>query len=119
MTRDEIIQFLIRRAGYDPRAADVVAARLLGSSPEVQEGFRVWRLSGRSPELCIAGFTVDRLIREHSMSPVAALLTLDWLVREPERAAASLAKGHDSVELRAPVGAGEGKPESNSSGDSA
>ncbi len=33
------------------------------------------------------------------MKPPAALLTLDWLLREPDKAVASLRKGHDWVRV--------------------
>ena len=42
------------------------------------------------PKLSIAGYTLQRLIDEHGMLPVAAFLTLDWLLRDPARATASL-----------------------------
>lgn len=31
------------------------------------------------------------------MNEVAGFLTLDWLLREPEKAIASLKKGHDTI----------------------
>jgi hypothetical protein len=95
MDRHELTTSLIEDFGYPTRAADVVAERILRGSPEMREGFQHLRSTGVLPALCIAGYTVDRLIREHDMKPVAALLMIDWLLCEPERAAASLRKGHD------------------------
>lgn len=100
MDHSEVKRRLVDDFGYRARAAEIVAERLLSSSPAVQEAFLAWRSADAYPELCVAGYTVARLIREHSMEPVAALLTLDWLSREPERAAASLRKGHDRVVSR-------------------
>jgi hypothetical protein len=100
MDRTELAASLVEDFGYSTRAAEIAAARLLGSRSEIREAFRLWRARGVQPTLCIAGYTVDRLIREHGMLPVAALLTLDWLAREPSRAAESLRKGHDRVSSR-------------------
>ena len=41
--------------------------------------------------------TIQRLIEQHNMKPIAAFLTLDWLSREPEAAIASLKCGYDRV----------------------
>ncbi len=33
----------------------------------------------------------------HKMNPIAAFLTLDWLIREPEQAIESLKHGYDFI----------------------
>lgn len=45
----------------------------------------------------VQGYTPQKLINEHGMSPIAAIFTLDWLIREPDRARLSLERGHDSI----------------------
>ena len=97
MDRQALTADLIEDFGYSTPAAQVAAGRLLGSGPEVRRAFQSLRMTGAPPTLCIAGYTVERLAREHGMYPVAALLTLDWLMQEPEKATASLRKGHDHV----------------------
>ena len=105
MDRRELKLDLMHQFGYSSRAAEIVSGQLLHSSPVIQEAFRAWRLSGTQPDMCVAGYTVDRLTHEHGMTAVAALLTLDWLIREPEKAVASLHRGHDHV-----VGRSRGEP---------
>lgn len=67
---------------FSIRLARSIAERLLRASPAVQAAFLAWESAGTPPELCVAGYTVERLMREHGMKPMAALLTLDWLARE-------------------------------------
>jgi len=45
----------------------------------------------------IEGYSMNRLLTEHNMTPIAAFLTLDWLMREPAIALASLNKGRESL----------------------
>jgi len=51
------------------------------------------------PEIAVEGYTVGSLMLRHGMNKVAAVLTLDYLRRDPEKALDSLRKGHDSVGL--------------------
>jgi hypothetical protein len=91
---------LTRDFGYPPNGARAVASRLTAMTGPVDEAFRSWWATGVTPEIEIEGFTVDRLREEHGMNEIAALLTLDWLNRDPIAAAASLHKGHDVVRRR-------------------
>lgn len=43
------------------------------------------------------GYSVQQLMTERGMNPIAALLTIGWLMQEPEIAKASLKKGSDHV----------------------
>ncbi len=95
-----LVPRLMDEFGYPAAGARLVAEDLARSAAEVQDAFCAWWNTGVIPELEVMGYTVHRLIQEHGMQPVAALLTLDWLTREPERALASLRKGHDRVMTR-------------------
>jgi hypothetical protein len=95
--REELMERLIREWGYPASGARLVADRISRLDTAVLEAFRQWWSSGNLPELTVAGYTVVRLMHEHGMNPIAALLTLDWLKREPAQALASLRSGHDQV----------------------
>jgi len=45
----------------------------------------------------VEGYTVEMLMKEHSMNEIAAFLTLDWIIREPQKALKSLQKGHERI----------------------
>lgn len=53
--------------------------------------------TGKEPEMVVEGYSYDTLRKEHRMNPIAALLTLDYLLREPEKAKESLRRGHDYI----------------------
>jgi hypothetical protein len=94
---DTIRTRLTREFGYSESGARIVAEKLIACSPQIKSAIAVWWNTGDLTDLEIEGFTVQRLMEQHGMKPIAAFLTLDWLVREPERARASLARGHDRV----------------------
>ena len=98
LSLDEVVRRLTEEYGYPPEGARMVADKLMGCSPQVWAAFGVWWESGDVGDLEIEGYTVQRLAAEHGMKPIAAFLTLDWLVREPQRALTSLRRGHDRVQ---------------------
>ncbi len=47
---------------------------------------------GIEPMVEIEGYTVGKLKEDHSMNEVSAMLTLDWMKKDPQNAKASLVK---------------------------
>lgn len=97
MERETIINRLTSEYNYPPQGAQLVATKIETLTLEIRPLFEEWWKSGYLPDFEIEQYSVKRLMDEHGMNPVAAFLTLDWLVREPKAAAASLKKGHDKV----------------------
>lgn len=93
-----LVPQLVGELGYSPHAADIVARELIEAAPRVRDVFFQWWETGKIAELEVEGYSVQRLMDERNMNPVAACLTLDWLIKEPEAALASLARGYDWVE---------------------
>lgn len=96
-TRDELIVRLIDEFGFPSQGAALIADKLLDLQPVLKLSFEEWWKTGRLPDLKIEGYSLGKLMSDHGMKTVAAFLTLDWLLREPERAKASLKRGHDFV----------------------
>ncbi len=97
MEKPEIIQRLTGELGYPESGAYVVAEKLLALAPEVNAGFECWWRTGEIQPLEVEGYTIEKLMTKHSLKPIAAFLTLDWLVREPEKAKAAVERGHDRI----------------------
>jgi len=97
ITASELLPRLVGEYGYSARGADLVANKLVMAAPEVQEAFLHWWATCEFPEIQIEGHSLESLVAQHSMNPIAAFLTLDWLLRAPAEAKASLARGHDRV----------------------
>lgn len=104
MQATAFVQRLVDEYGYPEDGALVVLDKLVAAAPEIQAAFRTWLLTGALPELQVAGFAAEQLTRDHGLNPIATLLTLDWLLREPERAARTLRRGRDLVKPGGPIG---------------
>ena len=96
----DLIPRLRKEFDYPPTGAQMVAADLRACGPAIRAAFWQWWNAGAlDADLEVEGYTLKRLAEEHGMTPIAAFLTLDWLVKEPEAALASLARGHDRIEI--------------------
>ena len=90
---EQLIKTLIKR-GYPNNAAKQTAVNLEKMAPELKKALRIWVEENTMPVRRVNGYTTDSLMsRFKGMSYPAALLTLDWLRREPEKARQIIEKG--------------------------
>ncbi|WP_270491396.1 hypothetical protein [Bacteroides finegoldii] len=88
-----IYNILIER-GYDPHSARLVSAELIHLSQPLSGFLETWiKNISEEGDLEINSYSLSRLRRERNMTYPAALLTMDWLIKEPEQALKSLEKG--------------------------
>jgi hypothetical protein len=92
-----VTQRLMNEFEYPEQGAGMVAEQIAALVPPLRAAFSEWWETGTMPHVEVEGYTVERLRQEHSLNPLAALLTLDWLAREPEAARAAIGQGHDEV----------------------
>ena len=97
MESQGIIFRLTSEFGYTPKGATIVANQLARLDPGLEIPFLTWLGTGDIPEVSVEDYSLASLIHDHKMNPIAAFLTLDWLIREPTRARASLRRGHDFI----------------------
>lgn len=97
MEINQVKDRLVREYGYSSSGVEIIAAQLLRLEPQLSAAFEEWWNSGNVPKAEIEGYSFERLQNEHGMNPIAAFLTLDWLLREPEKAKVALSKGHDRL----------------------
>lgn len=96
---EDLKQRLIAEFGYREQDAERVTQSLQTCAPHIQKAFEQWWHDGSlDTALEIHGYTLKRLMDDYDFNPVNALLTMDWLLREPEMALAALAEGYDHVE---------------------
>ena len=98
LLKKELVDGLITKFGYPKSGAALVSGKLLHLQRPIKSIFKDWWLLGENPDVEIEGYTFESLMELHKMNPIAAFLTLDWLIREPERAKESLKHGYDYVE---------------------
>ncbi|WP_288360693.1 hypothetical protein [uncultured Bacteroides sp.] len=89
---DEIKNILVVR-GYTERQAFVVASELFQMDDSLQQGLRCWLVSEEETDYTVEGFKLSELKYKFEMTYPAALLTIDWLIKEPERAVKSINRG--------------------------
>ena len=97
LSREELLTGLVDTYGYPPQGAAVVAAKLLNLQPQLRQEFEQWWREGTLPTLNVEGYTAEQLMQERHLTPIAAILTLDWLVREPQKALEAIVRGADVV----------------------
>lgn len=70
----------------------MVATELTKVSPSLQKLVRKW-IAGEQLDYSSNGYSVFGLMKSRRMTYPAALLTIDWIIKEPDKAIASLKKG--------------------------
>ena len=90
---EEIANILVDR-GYPENAAEIVAGKLSNLSGQLKEAAQTWLKTSNEPVVASNGYSTKTLMERHpGMTYPAALLTVDWLEREPEKAKSIIEKG--------------------------
>lgn len=92
MDRNTILT-LLKEEAYPIHMIEKTVAKLENLQPSIASLFSNWVNTGKIPEESIEGFTYSILVNDYGMKPVGAFLTLDWLVRDPQRAYNALKRG--------------------------
>lgn len=90
--KNEIIRVLVDELGYSQREAELTADDLLDLHPSLQAAFSQWLRSRTAANLEAEGFTTQKLMLNKKFTYPAALIALDWLLKEPETAKAALSQ---------------------------
>lgn len=86
------IKTKLKEQGYDNRSASMVATEMVKVDNDLNALVVDW-LNGKEPDFEAQGYTISGLMKSRGMTYPAALLTLDWLIKEPEKALESLKRG--------------------------
>lgn len=92
MERNRIIEIL-KEQGYPTFMLEKTADKVENLSQPLKESFSMWAEYGIEPSLSIKGYSYNILIERFNMKPIGAFLTLDWILREPEKAIENLNRG--------------------------
>jgi hypothetical protein len=97
----DLLPRLTSEFGYKPPVAKQVAERLACADPQIRVAFwRWWETGEIDNALEIEGYTIERLMTERKLKPVAAFSTLVWLRSDPQQALSTLRRGFDRVTFR-------------------
>ena len=89
MDKETLVKNLIQR-GYDEKSANLVAKDLLELDSPLNDYLCQWIEGEIITDYTIDNCSVFGLMQERSMTYPAALLTMDWIIKEPEKALKSL-----------------------------
>lgn len=85
---------IMERTHCDEQTAERLEAKLKIISAELKPILDAWLDSGEEKnDIVFHGYSVNSLMKKNGMKFTGALLTLDWLIREPEKAAAVIEQG--------------------------
>lgn len=90
----KILSVLIDRMGYTQEVAFQVEKEILNLDSKLKEVFDAWLETGEEfADTSVRGFSLGDLKKDYEMNFIAAILTLDWLIKSPEEAEISLQEG--------------------------
>lgn len=78
---------------YPDYMLEQTADKIERMDERIKAAFEEWVDNDVIPTIEIEGWSYNKLVEKFKMRPVAAFLALDWLTREPEKAAKALKRG--------------------------
>ena len=79
--------------GYTEKQAASVASDLLDVDEQLKDGIQHWLATNEEEDYEIVGFKLSELKQQFDMTYPAALLTIDWLIKEPDLAMKAIKRG--------------------------
>lgn len=89
----ENISNILQKRGYSEKQSASVAAELQDMDGSLKTLLNKWLVSEEENDYHVEGFSLLELKRKFDMTYPAALLTMDWLIKEPENAIRSINRG--------------------------
>ena len=91
---DNVRELLMSRLGYSEQDAIVLCADLERLDQALVPVLNRWIETGDCAGATVhSGYSIDSLCSEFEMNFIAAILTLDWIIKEPEQALSALKSG--------------------------
>lgn len=92
MKTEDIYNVLLDK-GYNELQAKRLCKDLSELSPNLAKCFDVWARDGEENDFSSHGLSVKGLIAKYSLKYPAALLSMDWVVKEPDKAVKVINRG--------------------------
>lgn len=93
MEKNYIYNKLIER-GYDDKSACLIIPDLMQLHNPLDKYLELWiQDKTQESDYILNNYSVKQLMKERNMTYPAALLTMDWLIKEPNQAIKSLKRG--------------------------
>lgn len=88
---------LAAKGGYSQTEMAFLRPKVERLSGDLQSALEEWLLSDSIADIQVEGYSAKSLMENQRLEPVAAILTLDWLRREPEAASRAIERGYSDL----------------------
>lgn len=95
--REKLQHYLVNSYHYTVNEAEQLLNTAARMKPEARKLLAVWSDGKGGLEKTVKGITGFDLTEKYGMNPVQAIVTLDWLERNPKAAISFLTHPHDQV----------------------
>ncbi len=92
MTETQIYQGLLIK-GYNEKQSSNLASQLSSLNDGLSQCLSKWLSSGEESDFEANGFSLVKLMANYKLKYPAALLSLDWVIKDPEVAVPTILKG--------------------------
>jgi len=89
--KEKIVDILKKELGYSEHVADVTADDLMSLSPQLQAALAKWLDKREVTNVEVLGFSIKQLMEQRGYTFPSALISMDWLLTEPDIAQKELA----------------------------
>ena len=94
MNMGRMKETVMKRQGSPEKRAEMIEKQLEKISVELQPLLQDWLDNGEvSDDTNYEGYSLNSLMADYDMMFTGAILTLDWLIRDPETAKKALKEG--------------------------
>lgn len=82
-----------RKLGCSEEEADEILGDLEGIEPQLADMLLAWCDDRPYSDIEVCGYTIHSLMNDYGLGFIGALLTLDWVIKEPKEADQALRFG--------------------------
>ena len=87
MDKNNVTKILTEREGYSQKSALLLADECQNISEELLPLLEKWlQDASAKQDFTVQGYSLLNMMQQREMHYVAALLDIDWLIKEPEKA---------------------------------
>jgi hypothetical protein len=90
--KEKIIEILEKEFCYSTHVASVTADDLLSLTPQLKPALSKWLKKREITNVEVSGFSIKQLMEQRGYTFPSALISMDWLLTDPETAKKELIK---------------------------
>lgn len=84
---------ILKSEGYPEFMHETTYQKISRFNEMIASPFISWVENEEIPIITVEGYSFEFLVSKMNMQPIGAFITLDWLLRDPQKAKNALARG--------------------------